>query len=1266
MSTDDSYFCCSCVKTSCAPRTKRTLRHAAMEMPQCSSVCYSLYSRLHQPKSNPLVANQYIYIYIYTDGRDLARQAPGEQMTAGLDGYLKRAAKYYKAGCRFCKWRNVYKIQNGTVSESAVRFNAETLARYAVLSQMSGLVPIVEPEVMIDGKHDIETSQRVSEHVWAEVVNALQRHGVIWEGCLLKPNMVVPGAESGRVASPEEAAHYTVLTLGRTMPAALPGVTFLSGGLSEVQASEYLNAMNRCSLPRPWNLSFSYARALQSSALKAWGAGRRAFMHRAKMNSLAQLGKYERAQDDASSQSLYVAGNSGPAIATSITIHGKAGQHAQAPAEIFLFFCSFVLTTVSCGGQGSRCLEKREPLEGAVGTLECCLTVRVPMTGVPPAEQWLACLLYPASLSLFFLLFFPSSCLPFFHHHGPRRSSQEPAPAYNRIKTPYEAELVATVKKMTARGKGLLAADESIGSCSKRFDPIGLSNTEEHRRQYRALMLDGVILHDETVGQRAANGQTFPEFLTSKGVVPGIKTDGGLCDLLEGAPGEQMTAGLDGYLKRAAKYYKAGCRFCKWRNVYKIQNGTVSESAVRFNAETLARYAVLSQMSGLVPIVEPEVMIDGKHDIETSQRVSEHVWAEVVNALQRHGVIWEGCLLKPNMVVPGAESGRVASPEEAAHYTVLTLGRTMPAALPGVTFLSGGLSEVQASEYLNAMNRCSLPRPWNLSFSYARALQSSALKAWGGKASGVEAGRRAFMHRAKMNSLAQLGKYERAQDDASSQSLYVAGNSGPAIATSITIHGKAGQHAQAPAEIFLFFCSFVLTTVSCGGQGSRCLEKKARTAGRCSWHPRVLFDSPRADDGSSSCRTVAGVLVVSCFSLSILSAFLPFLLPTCTPVHDNNTARTHRLPRILSFFHHHGPRRSSQEPAPAYNRIKTPYEAELVATVKKMTARGKGLLAADESIGSCSKRFDPIGLSNTEEHRRQYRALMLDGVILHDETVGQRAANGQTFPEFLTSKGVVPGIKTDGGLCDLLEGAPGEQMTAGLDGYLKRAAKYYKAGCRFCKWRNVYKIQNGTVSESAVRFNAETLARYAVLSQMSGLVPIVEPEVMIDGKHDIETSQRVSEHVWAEVVNALQRHGVIWEGCLLKPNMVVPGAESGRVASPEEAAHYTVLTLGRTMPAALPGVTFLSGGLSEVQASEYLNAMNRCSLPRPWNLSFSYARALQSSALKAWGGKASGVEAGRRAFMHRAKMNSLAQLGKYERAQDDASSQSLYVAGNSY
>jgi len=360
---------------------------------------------------------------------------------------------------------------------------------------------------------------------------------------------------------------------------------------------------------------------------------------------------------------------------------------------------------------------------------------------------------------------------------------------------------------------------------------------------------------------------------------------------------------------------------------------------------------------------------------------------------------------------------------------------------------------------------------------------------------------------------------------------------------------------------------------------------------------------------------------------------------------------------------------------PAYNRIETPFFEELRATVKIMTTPGKGLLAADESVGSCTKRFSGIGLENNAENRRKYRQLMIgakgfeqfiSGVIFHEETLTQKLDNGETFPHYCAKLGVVPGIKTDQGLNPLLEGAAGEEMTEGLDGYRKRAEKYYKAGARFCKWRNVYKIQNGTVSESAVRFNADTLARYAVLSQLSGLVPIVEPEVMIDGKHDIETSQRISEHVWREVVNALHRHGVVWECCLLKPNMVVPGAESGIKASPEEVARYTVTTLGRCIPPALSGITFLSGGLSEVQASEYLNAINQSKLARPWMLTFSYARALQSSALKAWGGKDSGVENGRKVFLHRARMNSLAQLGKYVRANDDKESQSLYIKGNTY
>eukprot|EP01062_Namystynia_karyoxenos_P032530 TRINITY_DN239_c0_g1_i2.p1 TRINITY_DN239_c0_g1~~TRINITY_DN239_c0_g1_i2.p1 ORF type:complete len:407 (+),score=184.12 TRINITY_DN239_c0_g1_i2:98-1222(+) len=360
-----------------------------------------------------------------------------------------------------------------------------------------------------------------------------------------------------------------------------------------------------------------------------------------------------------------------------------------------------------------------------------------------------------------------------------------------------------------------------------------------------------------------------------------------------------------------------------------------------------------------------------------------------------------------------------------------------------------------------------------------------------------------------------------------------------------------------------------------------------------------------------------------------------------------------------------------------YNTIQTPYRDELIATCKTICSPGKGILAADESQGSCDKRFKPIGLENNAENRRRYRALMLgakgmeryiSGVILHEETLYQKGDDGRPFPEVLSSIGVVPGIKTDKGLVPLAGGAPGEQATQGLDDYEKRAKKYYAAGARFCKWRNTFKIQNGTVSDYAVHHNAETLAKYAQLSQMNGLAPIVEPEVMIDGDHDIATCQAVSQRVWAEVTRALHAHGVIFEGMLLKPNMVVHGADSGKVGTPEEVAMATVTTLSRTLPAAVPGVTFLSGGLSELQASAYLNAMNQLtSVAKPWALRFSYARALQSSALKAWKGKDENVAEARKVFLWRARMNSLASLGQYEAAKDDDKArESLYVKGHTY
>ncbi|KAK7199238.1 Fructose-bisphosphate aldolase class-I [Novymonas esmeraldas] len=348
---------------------------------------------------------------------------------------------------------------------------------------------------------------------------------------------------------------------------------------------------------------------------------------------------------------------------------------------------------------------------------------------------------------------------------------QSQLPAYGRVRTEYEKELLETARILAAPGKGILAADEPNSAYDARFAPMGLENTVENRRHYRVILLEtedlnkyvgGVILSKETVEQNCSSGVMFTEMLRKNGIVSGVNVDGGLHPFHEGAPGEEITAGMDGYVERAQHYYRLGCRFCKWRNVFKIQNGNVSEALIQFNAETQARYAALSQLCGLVPIVEPEVMLEGTHDLETCQRVSEHVWATVFAALHRHGVILEGMFLKPSMVVAGSESGITCTPAEVALATVQTLSRVVPPAVPAIGFLSGGLSELQSSEYLNAINNAPVPRPWHMTFTFGRALQGSALAAWKGKDELIPEARRAFLHRAKMNSLAASGKYDAA------------------------------------------------------------------------------------------------------------------------------------------------------------------------------------------------------------------------------------------------------------------------------------------------------------------------------------------------------------------------------------------------------------------------------------------------------------------------------------------------------------------------
>jgi fructose-bisphosphate aldolase class I len=327
-------------------------------------------------------------------------------------------------------------------------------------------------------------------------------------------------------------------------------------------------------------------------------------------------------------------------------------------------------------------------------------------------------------------------------------------------------QLNKTADAIVAEGKGILAADESDGTIKKRFDSIGLESTEENRRAYRDLLfttegveeyISGVILFDETIRQSSADGTPFPKLLESKGVIPGIKVDKGAKPLAL-AEGETVTEGLDGLRARLEEYRELGARFTKWRGVITIGKNIPSEYCLWTNAHALARYAALSQEAGLVPIVEPEVLMDGDHSIERSFEVTSRTLHAVFTELRDQRVHPEGMLLKPNMVLSGYDNAEQASHEHVAEETIRCFKRHVPAAVPGIVFLSGGQSDEDATANLNAMNAMG-PHPWQLSFSYGRALQAPALKAWEGKAENVEAAQRAYYHRAKMNSAARTGMY---------------------------------------------------------------------------------------------------------------------------------------------------------------------------------------------------------------------------------------------------------------------------------------------------------------------------------------------------------------------------------------------------------------------------------------------------------------------------------------------------------------------------
>jgi fructose-bisphosphate aldolase, class I len=332
-------------------------------------------------------------------------------------------------------------------------------------------------------------------------------------------------------------------------------------------------------------------------------------------------------------------------------------------------------------------------------------------------------------------------------------------------------ELNATARAMVAKNRGILAADESSSTIKKRFDTIKLESTEENRRAYREMLftaagaqayISGVIMYDETLHQKTKDGVPFPAYLSKFGMLPGIKVDLG-AKPLAGFPGETMTEGLDGLRERLAEYYKLGAKYAKWRAVINIDSGIPTRYAIDANAEGLARYAALCQEAGIVPIVEPEVLMDGAHTLERCEEVTNIVLDRVFSHLFAARVALEGMVLKPNMVIPGKKASDQSSPERIAEATVRTLKRQVPCAVPGIAFLSGGQSPTDATLHLSLMHAAG-PLPWALTFSYGRALQEDALRAWGGKPAGLAGGQKALATRAKFNGLAATGEYSAAME----------------------------------------------------------------------------------------------------------------------------------------------------------------------------------------------------------------------------------------------------------------------------------------------------------------------------------------------------------------------------------------------------------------------------------------------------------------------------------------------------------------------
>ena len=368
------------------------------------------------------------------------------------------------------------------------------------------------------------------------------------------------------------------------------------------------------------------------------------------------------------------------------------------------------------------------------------------------------------------------------------------------------------------------------------------------------------------------------------------------------------------------------------------------------------------------------------------------------------------------------------------------------------------------------------------------------------------------------------------------------------------------------------------------------------------------------------------------------------------------------------------PTMAAPNAAPVYDGQ---YAAELRATAQAMTAKGKGLLACDESTGTIGTRLEANGMENTEENRMVWRNLLfttpgiekyISGAILFEETLFQKDPNGKPFVDVLGGLNIVPGIKVDTGLIPLCGGGPGEKWCRGLDQLAERCAGYYEQGARFAKWRTALQInvEEGCPTDLAIEVASQDLARYARICQENGLVPIVEPEILIDGTHDVMTTARIQERVLTTVYAKLQDNGVLLEGSLLKPSMTVPGIECADKSDPSTIAKMTVQTLDRSLPPAMPGVTFLSGGISEEDSSIYLNEINKLDRKGAFALTFSYSRALQSSCIKIWGGKQENYKKAQDQLLARAQANSEASMGKYVPGSQPSIEESLFVKNYAY